>query len=62
MFATRSHNFQDGDHGLTAAIYYCENLKTVRRVIEKLDEDDAVSTKKTKKYIVKPGLESNLCV
>lgn len=33
---------------INAAIYYCENLNTVRRVIEKLDEDDAVSIKKTK--------------
>jgi hypothetical protein len=45
---------------INAAIYYCEHLNTVRRVIEKLDEFDAVSIKKTKKYIVKPGLESNL--
>lgn len=45
---------------INAAIYYCENLSTVRCVIEKLDEDDAVSIKKTKIYIVKPGLESNL--
>ncbi|KAL4148425.1 hypothetical protein QTP88_002670 [Uroleucon formosanum] len=45
---------------INAAIYYCEKLITVRRVIEKLDEDDAASIKKTKKYIIKPGLESNL--
>jgi len=29
-----------------AAIYNCEHLNTVHRVIEKLDEDDAVSIKK----------------
>ncbi|KAE9521523.1 hypothetical protein AGLY_018079 [Aphis glycines] len=45
---------------INVAIYYCENLSAVRGVIEKLDEDDAVSIKKTKKYIVKPGIESNL--
>ncbi|VVC29750.1 Ribonuclease H-like domain [Cinara cedri] len=42
---------------INAAIYYCENLNTVCRIMTELDDDDAVSTKK---YIVKPGLESNL--
>lgn len=45
---------------VSAAIYYCENLNYVRCVIEKLDKDDAVSIKKTKKYLAKPGLENNL--
>jgi len=45
---------------INAATYYCQNLDTVCRITTELDDNDAVSIKETKKYILKPGHESNL--
>jgi hypothetical protein len=43
---------------INSSNYNCENLGIIRKIIEKLDADDAISTKKVQKYISKDtGLE-----
>lgn len=45
---------------LDAAIYYCEHYETIVRILNLLDENDAVSIKKAKLCISQPNLQSNL--
>lgn len=45
---------------IEAAIYYCENFRAIRHVVNCLDENDADSIRKVKLCIIKPGLETNL--
>jgi DNA integrity scanning protein DisA with diadenylate cyclase activity len=45
---------------INASNYYCEHLDVIRKIIEKLDVDDAVSIKEAKKYIFKNGIERDL--
>ncbi|XP_026820145.1 uncharacterized protein LOC113558795 [Rhopalosiphum maidis] len=45
---------------IIASNYYCENIEIIRKILEKLDADDAVSIKEAKKYISKAGIERDL--
>jgi hypothetical protein len=45
---------------IIASNYYCENIEIIRKILEKLDDDDAVSIKEAKKYISKTGIEREL--
>lgn len=43
-----------------AAIYYCEHFEKIARIINLLDENEAVSIQKAKLCISQPSLQSNL--
>lgn len=45
---------------INASNYYCKNLGIMRKIIEKLDADDAISIKEAQKYLSKDGIERNL--
>ena len=45
---------------INASNYYCENLGIIRKIIEKLDADDAISIKEAQKYVSKDGIERDL--
>lgn len=45
---------------LKAAIYYSEHFKTIKKVVNMLDSDDAVAIEKVKKIISDTNVQSNL--
>jgi hypothetical protein len=40
--------------------YYCENIEIIRKILKKLDANDAVSIKEAKQYISKAGIKKDL--
>jgi hypothetical protein len=45
---------------LNAAIYYCDSYKTIEKIIEKFDPDDALSIKTAQKVMGERRVEANL--
>lgn len=45
---------------INASNYYYENLKVIRKIIEKLDVDNTISIKGAKKCIFNNGIERDL--